>query len=269
MKQEISYYIYSPCGNDTALVQGIHYSNEIKKTINDKIMELNSNVEQVGFVEKSQGCQLIMAGGEFCGNATRSAAYFFLEGDMGQLKIKVSGVDDFIDAGIDKETKAWCRFPIYVGNDVVTLLEPGIHKVKMNGIIHIVIDENVAQEYIKNIDNIKPNAMNLIRKFNIYEADAVGVMFLEKMEQRIKIHPVVWVKSIDTLFYETACGSGSVAIGILKSLSENSSQALEVLQPSGQVIETTISLKDMQLVDAIISGMINTDGVKRKIEIDL
>lgn len=269
MKQEICYNIYSPNGNDTALVQGVNFSNDQKKIINENIMKLNTEIEQVGFVEKGQEYKLIMAGGEFCGNATRSAAYYFLQGKSGQIKIKVSGIDKPIDAGIDNNQNTWCRFPIYLGEDVVTELETGIYKVKMNGIVHIVIDNIISQEYLSRKDNITLSAMELINKFEVYEADAIGVIFLEKINLRLKIHPVVWVKSIDTLFYETACGSGSVAVGILKSFEYNSGQKLEIIQPSDQIIYTDVSYIDGKLVDAIISGKINTDNILKKIVLEL
>ena len=40
--EEIKYSIYKPAGNDTALVYGLNYTQEQKKQINNKIMELLS-----------------------------------------------------------------------------------------------------------------------------------------------------------------------------------------------------------------------------------
>ena len=47
--------------------------------------------------------------------------------------------------------------------------------------------------------------------------EAAGVMFIERKNGKIILSPVVFVKEINTLFYETACGSGSVAVGIYES----------------------------------------------------
>ena len=49
--KEYKYYIYSPSGNDTALVQGIVESDAVKKKISDEILKRNPNIEQVGFLE--------------------------------------------------------------------------------------------------------------------------------------------------------------------------------------------------------------------------
>ena len=69
------YTIIRPGGNDTALVLGIERDFNKRKQINDQIMKKYSKVEQVGFVNPDPTePELLMAGREFCGNATRSAA---------------------------------------------------------------------------------------------------------------------------------------------------------------------------------------------------
>ncbi len=269
MGKKVYYYIYSPCGNDTALVEGTRFSRKEKKMINDAIMERHSNVEQVGFVEKDGGCRLIMAGGEFCGNATRCAAFYYLKGKSGEIDIEVSGTEHLIKAGIDKAENVWSHIPIYTGNDAVTFMEQGIYQIKMDGITHIIVDENISGKYLEIPENIKENALKVINRFKIDETEAIGVMLLEKANQGLKIHPVVWVKSIDTTFYETACGSGSVAVGILKSIQNKSGQSLELLQPSGQFIRTEIIMEKEKLIGASISGIVFWDGMRRTIETDI
>ncbi len=66
----------NPGGNITAIVRG-QYSQKNKLLIAAKILTQNKKIEQVGFWEKSRksAAKLKMAGGEFCGNATRALAY--------------------------------------------------------------------------------------------------------------------------------------------------------------------------------------------------
>ena len=61
---DISYKIYNPAGNITALVLGDEYNLNQKKLINNMIMKKEPKVEQVGFVSKKYK-RLTMAGGEF------------------------------------------------------------------------------------------------------------------------------------------------------------------------------------------------------------
>lgn len=64
---DINYKILNPGGNKTAIVIGNKYSKKEKKQINDKILNQNLDVEQVGFIDAKEN-KLEMAGGEFCVN---------------------------------------------------------------------------------------------------------------------------------------------------------------------------------------------------------
>jgi len=163
------------------------------------------------------------------------------------------------------------RYPIYSGKNIVIALDRDIYQIKMEGITHIVVKAEKtkkifnAKKYDKEI--FKQMALNIINKYNIETSNAIGVMFLEKINKKIKLHPTVWVKTIDTLFYETACASGTAAVAILKTIDKNSSQKLEVIQPSSKIITANTILKNGVLINAIISGKIKTDGKKRRLEI--
>src|SRR5258708_7503100 len=85
--------ILRPGGNDTALVSGL-VAKDDKRAINKAIMKKFPTVEQVGFYKFDSNRKeaiLEMAGGEFCGNATRTLAYLILSGEIGELSLQVSG----------------------------------------------------------------------------------------------------------------------------------------------------------------------------------
>lgn len=256
----IKYAICRPGGNDTALVYGSDYTQEQKKCINDVIMKKHSNVEQVGFIDFNKKPELQMAGGEFCGNATRSAANFYLDGKAGSIKIIVNG-KDVIDAGVDNNKNAWCEIPLYHGEDTITSNDDGIYFVKMNGMVSVVIQENIAVSYLQQKSKLKEAGMNIIKKYNLEDNEAVGVMFCECIEGTIKINPVVWVKSIDTLFYETACGSGTTAVAMVKAFNEKKSLVVDIIQPSEMIITANITMENGRINKAIISGPVENDGV--------
>ena len=203
MKKDFTYYLFSPCGNDTALVEGTVINEYTKKFLNDKIMKAHPNIEQVGFVSTDKFI-LMMAGGEFCGNATRSAAYYYLKGKEGVIDITVSN-NMIMKAGVNAEGMAWSQIPLYEGKKFLTSIDNGIYEVLMSGIKYVILEQNVSKEYLIDKKNIKTNAMNILKKYNIKDAEAIGVIFLEETLKGIKIHPIVWVRNINTLFYETAC----------------------------------------------------------------
>ena len=262
----VEYSIYVPAGNDTAFVYGLYYTQQQKKLINDAIMAKHANVEQVGFIDPKGRPELQMAGGEFCGNATRSAAAIYLNGKEGSLEMTVN-VKDTINAGVDKNGKAWCEIPLYHGTDVIIQKEQGIFVVKMNGMVTVVIQEDVAKKYLQDKENLKAKGMEFVHRYNLEDSEAVGVMFCEKEKGLLKINPIVWVKSIDTLFYETACGSGTTAVCMVEAFLNNKSQEIDILQPSGMIITANIVYSEGKISRATILGNVETDGNRYSVEI--
>ena len=84
---------------------------------------------------------------------------------------------------------------------------------------------------------------------------AVGIILLERKGEIIKIHPVIWVKSIDTVYYETACGSGSLAVAIYLNSTDKINN-YKLLQPSGFYINVELDINDSFITSAFISGVV-------------
>jgi len=251
---EVKYIIYNPAGNITALVIGDDYNLEQRKQINDAIMKKELNVEQVGFLSKEK-IKLTMAGGEFCGNATRCAALYYIKK---KRRIELEINKQKIKTGIDQNRNIWCEIPIE-GYQILKL-KNGIYKVILKGITILVVKNE--QDYI----DLKEKSKKIIKKYNI-DDNAVGVMFVNKMKEDIKIYPIVWVKEVDTLFYENACGSGTIAVTMIESILRNKSGSYCVMQPSGDILETTIILENGRITKAILKGRIDTDNEIKEINI--
>ena len=249
---KISYIIFNPAGNITALVLGDNYTAEEKRLINDEIMRKEIDVEQVGFLSKKEN-RLTMAGGEFCGNASRCAALYYI-GEKRNIELKIN--NNKINAGINEKFEVWCEIPIENYN--IENITENIYKVILKGITILVVAESNKYK------DFKECAIKLIKKYNL-EDDAIGVMFVEKIKEIIKIYPIVWVKKIDTLFFENACGSGTIAVTMLESWLKNSSSKYKVLQPSGEILKTEIIIENNRLKRAILKGKIETDNKVRKI----
>jgi len=251
---EVSYIIFNPAGNITALVMGDEYTLEQRKLINSRIMEKETRVEQVGFVSQKVK-RLTMAGGEFCGNATRCAALYYI-GKQQSIELEIN--NEKIKAGINEELEIWCEVPVEEYN--IEKMSENIYKVVLKGITILVVKS------IANYNNFKQNAMDLIKKYDLVD-DAIGVMFIDNIENVIKMYPIVWVKEIDTLFFENACGSGTIAVTIVESWLKNSSNQYNVIQPSGESLMTEIDIEDNMIKRAILKGKIKTDNKVRKINL--
>lgn len=254
------YIIYTPGGNDTALVLRNEKDQNMRKEINDYIMKKHKNVEQVGFINNNlDNPELFMAGGEFCGNATRCAALYFLQEKPGKLHIKVSGVDYALMAGITSDKEAWAEMPIYPDLQKITKLNDESSKVEMSGITHIVI--NNQYEKIQKKDELKKLAFSILNKNNLTKTvPASGVMFVSKKGTKTYLRPIVWVRDVKTLFYETACGSGTTAIGLVEASKLGKSTKFSVTQPSNLEIDIEVIYGRKEFKKAIISGPIKVLG---------
>ncbi len=251
---------WRPGGNDTALILGEPPLD--RKSINDEIMKQYPNqIEQVGFVyvDESGTVNLQMAGGEFCGNATRSAAYMALEGKPGIIPIKVSGVKDLLVAGVTENGEAFAQMPVYPDIDKIKFVQDD-YIVEMEGITHRVTFKNPKTS---SPEDLKKLSLQILKENGLDKGLASGVIWVSEENGQFRIDPVVYVRNIDTCFYETACGSGTTALGQVLALKSGSSiKEISILQPSGEVIKVSIELGLGGFSSARIQGQVKqlTEG---------
>ena len=223
-------------GNQTAIINCKDIAREKYSEINRDIQKDNLEIEQVGFFEeKGSVPSLQMAGGEFCGNATRAFACFLKEEDLerNNFCFKVSGFSRKIYANIEDigNNNYYCvaRFPGFL--DIAKIIKKRydgklVRIVDLGGIIHILLDESSFKFSNKNYELFLREIKSALR----VDCGAVGVVWFYKKKEKITIKPVVWVKSIDTCFYETSCGSGSIAVGLMLK------KDISVIQPTNEEI---------------------------------
>lgn len=222
-------------GNPTALVFDHQLSRGDYAAINDQIQNQDPSIEQVAFYETANGLpRMQMAGGEFCGNATRSFACLLkeLNPDKSSFEFAVSGFDEKINAEVvvEEDGNFFCsaQFKGLKGKITERHLRGKTAKViDLGGIIHIMIGED---DFPINENSIKDDMKSIKDELGI-DHDAVGVLWVRETEQGIYMRPVVWVRGIDTCFDETSCGSGTIAIALTKK------QNTAVIQPTDEKIE--------------------------------
>ena len=216
-------------GNPTGIMNfpDDHLRNDYSK-IARRVMAANPDVEQFGFLEGNKHFQ--MSGGEFCGNAARAAALlisqksskkagsFTISGFEGQVFYKV----------LDNGEVVECQFTgLPMKKSQVTVLGEQADLVDMGGIVHVVLP------FKSHFDPIPETYRTVHRQITdslgLNQRAAVGVIWREKQRDgSTLIHPVVWVRDIDSFFYETACGSGTLAV-----LAVSDATRENIVQPSG------------------------------------
>lgn len=199
--------------------------------------------EQSGFLIKPDNTlpHFEMAGGELCVNATRAAAVLVagIPREERSVTLTVSGLKSPVTCFVLPLGKMWGDMKYRVTasfSDIVREVRTSKYNgipvtiVDLGGIVHIVIPAPFPKEY-KGIHGKICEAFGFLRR------EAVGVVWIEDAGDAVAIHPVVWVRDADTFFYETSCGSGSIA-AVLAVLSTDGS--MDAIQPTGLRMTVTM-----------------------------
>lgn len=232
----------SPAQNTTILVTSYcpqsYYFAVAEKAMNYEYL----HAEQVGFIvppsNKDSILRLEMAGGEFCGNATLSAAaYVIYKGliDRVNFSIDASGAAEPIRCRVEKVStycyNTSCIMPPAKRNQKLELTHENKtitgHIIEFDGISHFVFP---TQEDFTEYSGVIPALKQVV------DTNAIGVIPYKTLKDgSYKIKPFVHVKKINTNIFERGCGSGSLALGIYLKKVGGVSKEIEVVQPGGVI----------------------------------
>ena len=214
-----------------------------------------SDAEQVGFVcPPLQGGtgRMEMAGGEFCGNATRAFGMLVSQeqGSSARILVEVSGCDHPVTVDVDWSRRTACAqmpLPRSMGRTQVDGRWGTF--VDFVGIAHFVVED--VPPSLEFFEQAEPLFQN------IPDLDAYGVMFLDHAAGSMT--PLVKVPAAGTLVWEGSCGSGSLAAAIAQSQNAPDGPFIRsYVQPAG-VVEATVIRRDGETAAAYIGGPVHLD----------
>ena len=251
MRQDggVSYSIFDPTGNITALVEG-PVEPERYAPVASAVMRRHPAVEQVGFFSVKDGRPaLAMAGGEFCGNASMCAAALYLlrtgesagEDWTFSVPLAVSGAAEPVSVTLrpegDESFAACVRMPraLSVTGTVFSFggIEAALPLVRMEGISHILVESSSPFFALK---GDRQTAESAVRAFcDALGADCLGLMFLEREAGVTRLTPLVYVPGSGTIFWENSCASGSAAVGMALSERAGGAVDLTLYEPGGSL----------------------------------
>ena len=232
----------SPAQNTTVLITSFCPQSYYLKIAETAMKYEFLHAEQVGFIvppsKKESVLGLEMAGGEFCGNATLSAAAYAVfkgltEGEV--FNIDVSGAAEPIRCKVQKLDghcyNASCVMPparrnqelkLNLGNKTIIG-----QVIELDGISHFVFPEQEGfTEYLDVVTALKQSV----------DAEAIGVIpFKTIKDDTYSIKPFVHVKKVNTNIFERGCGSGSLALGMYLNKVFGMSKRIKVFQPGGVI----------------------------------
>ena len=243
-----------PAGNITVFVQSpvpVEKRVEIAKAI---LAAKELSAEQVAF--RTGENRIDMAGGEFCGNASRSFGLLLAHerGLRGQAEfsIEISGCGGSVKVSADTEKhEAAADMPLpksmaerSVGNVHGTL-------VNLGGIAHFVTEEaEPSLPFFRRAETLFDEFPGL---------EAYGVIFLEKGGRHM--YPLIRVPAADSLIWEGSCGSGSIACAVRRSVGIEGVYAENYIQPAGN-ITASVTRRDGRIENARIGGIVELEEEK-------
>ncbi|WP_042478510.1 diaminopimelate epimerase [Bacillus ndiopicus] len=202
------------------------------------------NAEQLGFLvtpkSKDSLIRLEMSGGEFCGNALLAAAsYCHYNGltEQRNFLLETSGAESplacLVEATSSNYFKAKAEMPEPLSIRELTFDLNGRNIsgscVQLDGITHFLTDYWPSQDDFNLI--IEEVSKRIENK-------AIGIIPYRRLrENDYEIWPFVYVKETGSQFFEQACGSGSLALGIY--LAKGIEDKFNIHQPGGVInVET-------------------------------
>ena len=238
-----------PAGNITLFVR-TRVDRAQYGAVGEKLLALPElKGEQVGFL-LGDG-RLAMAGGEFCGNATRAfglltARECGLTGKQ-HLTLSVSGCEKAVGVDVDTDAgtaRAEMPLPQFVRAETAGGV-PGT-LVHLGGIAHFVVDGVTPSEAF--FAEAEPLFLSL------GALDAYGVIFLGGA----RMTPLVKVPATKAFVWEGSCGSGSLAAAIAQSEGADGVFERDYVQPAG-TIRVTVERRGGQVTGAYIGGHVTLD----------
>jgi diaminopimelate epimerase len=222
-----------------------------------------------------------MFGGEFCGNAARSAVRALtMTSDAGDVdafddaemhsegrgsyaedagthtkctgKIEVSGATTLLGYAV-KNDIVHIEMPLPVSGCSVERVPEG-NVVRLDGISHLVITDRTQQH-----GGSARSTLKKLLKEDLYgfaDEAAAGVCYYDELTTKSRF--CVWVRDVETMYDETSCGSGTCAIGAAIAAKRHEDTKLTIIQPSGDPLTVVCNYGQNGLIfGASIEGKVD------------
>jgi len=280
MKKQIQIFTANAAGNVTIFVNSAFERSEYSKVANQLLDMKELGGEQVAFMMRSdkEGVdgKMEMCGLEFCGNASRSFGLLLAKmkraNGPARVMVEVSGCDEPLMVQADTIT-SWAKIQMPDYEEIKQLDLSGldlediygdaealksVDMVDFGGIAHIIVKDVKATE--ENFRKIKEYI------YGSMDMPALGVMFFDVKEHELT--PVVYVKDVDSTYFEGSCGSGTTACAIAFSKNKLPGRYPQRFrQPAGS-IDTIVEVKKGRVEKVFIeSTVVLSDPIKVEIDV--
>ena len=273
MSKSVDLIVFDPAGNTTLMVltpvPRSEYAEVAKKLLEidfDEYCDWRGTAygEQVAFVLEDK---MEMCGLEFCGNASRSYAYYLavvrgegedIGGGLKGINVNVSGCAHPLKAVVDANARdSVIDMPLPYDIRMIDTAKagvPGVHPfVEFDGISHLVLkgEEADAEKFERIKDyfyaEISPGM------------DAFGAMFINEEEDLM--HPVVYVRDVDTTYFEGSCASGTAAAAAAISATEPDGTYDYVFRQPDGTLNASVTKAEGRITAIRLGGIIEMTDI--------
>lgn len=269
MNKKIDIITADPSGNTTIMVLTPFERKDYIETAGRLLADNCLKGEQVAFIlpeNNENGNELEMCGLEFCGNASRAFAYYKSLQSLPaaeQVTVKVSGCSLPLTASIDHKTgNVEMDMPLPLSCEIFTKetlhLNTGGILINLDGISHMIL-ENVAPSY-ETFENLKDYVYEHVSS----DMPAFGVMFCDTANGLMT--PVVYVKDVDTIYFEGSCASGTVAASFAFSEKLPDGEHEFTFEQPGGVLHTRTVKKEGRTEKILLDGPVS---ISNKISVEI
>lgn len=257
----IQFSKWDPSGNTTLFFPSGTQGNHAVLA-HEALLAQKLGGEQAGFVD-TDAQSLVMAGGEFCVNATRClGALLDLTAQRSgadaaansprTYTVRVSGWPDSIPLRVTGRLPEWqVEASLSLSALLIRPQEDGSVLVDFPGISHLLISAAGHPEPEPSTEA----ALEILRRTGLVRREAAGVVWWRQQDGEISIQPVVYVRDADTLYAEQACGSASISLALLL-FRQTGLAGMKIRQPSGDVLDVNMKKEPGGRYGISISGSV-------------
>ncbi len=244
--EQLRFVKTDPSGNTTILVLDAVPREAQSRLARLLMEEKNLAAEQVAFFEEHspRPCDvgIRMMGGEFCGNAVRSAAAWKvfdrqrwqptpLPGGRRSFAVSCTGIDRNVCCTVRPLGRAafdvTAEMPLPLAVDTVEAGGRQLMRAVFSGIVHYA----VLADRMPTAEDKRALVSAVLDVFPVEAGGAAGVLFWDGSV----LDPFVYVKDTDTLVNESSCGSGTAALAACLAVRKNGPVRIDAQQAGGLI----------------------------------
>lgn len=244
--QKHTFSKWNACGNTTLFLERELPAETVCRALQPDAL----NCEQAGYVFL-QKRRMRMAGGEFCVNATRSFGAWLASREQlarAEYSVTVSGWPTPVQLHADQLEEG-----LWMAAAGLTLSDCSFEDCAHGPVVHLPGISHLLVRAGRGGTPGKDTARRLMEDCGLVKRDACGVIWYERAGSSWKMTPFVYVRALDTLYAEGACGSGALALALaLRSEGERSTD-FSLAQPSGGTLAVCLADEG----SAVVSGEVS------------